>query len=365
MPYSPLESSFRQLRRWAFTLLLTGLTVSVVAVPRTALADPTEEEEEKGRDLARDAMTHYKEGEYQKALGLFDEARVIYPAGQVLRMTGYTLMALERWVEAADMLDQAIAATYKPMVPRDVEHAQDNLTEVLKHLIVVEVISDVPGAELSIDGGDAVAVPYKQRMLPGTHKLVVTAEEHEPIKKEITVPAGESVQYKLDPTLVQEAEPDPVPRPKPLEEPEPDSASSMFGWFPGQGFVGIAVGGVGLAAGIVGLGIGGYGTSLRSAVQDNISAHNTNYDASCSQNRDLCLSDIELVNRDGARAQDYQTAGLALGITGAALFAVGTTLFLFSDMSPLAPDEKERAAAGGLSGRCSLSLGGVGCAGTF
>lgn len=358
MPFPRFESSCR---RWVF-ILFTACVVSLL--PRAALADPTEEDEEKGRDLARDAMAHYKDGEYDQALGLFEQARVIYPAGQVLRMTGYTLMALERWLEAADMLDQAIAATYKPMVPRDVEHAQDNLNEVLKHVIVLEVISDVPGAQLSIDGAAAVGLPYKQRMLPGTYELVVEAEEHDPVKKEVTVPAGESVQYKLDPTPVADDEPDPDPRPKPQPKPEPDTSASVFGWFPGQGLVGIAAGGVGLVMGVVGIGVGGYGTSLRGAVQDNIDAHNQNYDASCSQHRDLCLSDIELVNRDGQRAQDYQTAGLALGITGAALFAVGTTLFLFSDMSPLAPDEGAEES-GKLSGSCGLSLGGVGCAGTF
>ncbi len=312
-------------------------------------------------------MAHYKESEFEEANGFFEQARELYPAGQVLRMSGYTLMALEKWLDAAEMLELALATKYKPLLPRDTEHVQDNLKEVMKHLVVIEVISGVHGAKLSIDDGDEVSLPHKQRVLPGSYALTVTAEEHDAVSKEITVAAGESVQYKLSPTPV-DATPEPRPEPNPEPTPEPDASSGAFGWFPGQGYIGLAVGGLGLVAGVVGLGVGGFGTSLRSAVGDNIDAHNTNYDANCSQNRDLCLSDIELINRDGQRAKDYQTTGLILGITGAAMFAAGTTLFLLSDMSPLAPSDDEpdhRRSSKAPQARCGISLGGAGCVGTF
>jgi tetratricopeptide (TPR) repeat protein len=353
---------YRWARRCWLLLALAALCLSaVLTATTTALAEPTEEEEEKGRDLAKEAMSHYKDGEYEEANALFEQARAVYPSGQVLRMSGYTLMALEKWLDAAEMLEKALSTDYKPLLPRDAEHAQDNLNEVMKRLVVVEVISDVAGAQLSIDGGDDVALPHKERLLPGSYTLEVSAADHEPVTKKITVEGGESVQYKLSPKAI-DVEPDPVPVPIPKPEPEPDESSDAFGWFPYQGYVGIVAAGLGLATGIVGIGVGAYGTSLRSAVQDNIDAHNTNYDANCSAHRDLCLSDIELINRDGQRAQDHQTVGLALGITGAALFAVGTTLFLMSDLSPLAPDEEGEDE---VTARCGAGLLGVSCAGTF
>lgn len=353
--------------RWLALLVAAVLTLGMLSVATPAFAEPTEEEEAKGRDLAKQAMGHYKEAEYEEANGLFEQARANYPAGQVLRMSGYTLMALEKWLDAAEMLERALKTDYKPLLPRDAEDAQDNLKEVMKHIAVVEVISGVGGTQLRIDDGDKVALPHKQRLLPGTYALKVTKEGHKAAKKEITVEGGESVQYKLSPTP-RTAEPDPVePDPVPVPQPEePEEPSDMFGWFPGQEWVGIGTAGVGLVMGIVGIAVGGYGASLRSAVQDNINAHNTAYDANCEQNRDLCLTDIELINRDGERAKDYETAGLALGITGAALFAVGTTLFLFSDMSPLAPsDSGEDTANNGLRGQCGVSIGGFACAGSF
>jgi hypothetical protein len=331
----------------------------------TLFAAPTDEEEAQGRDYAQQAMTEYNDGDYNDAIVLFDKARAIYPAAQVLRMTGYTLMALGRWLEAADALEEAISTEYKPMVPRDIEHAQDNFNEVLKHIVVVEVRSSVTGALVSVDGSAETPAPHKVRLLPGVHALVVTAPRHKSVEKEIDVAAGESADYELNPEPLASPNPRPMPRPKPTVPKErPNTDDGSFGWFPGQGIVGLTVGGVGLAAGLVGLGVGGYGTSLRGAVQDNIDAHHQNYDDNCSRNRDLCLTDIELINRDGQRSHDLQTTGLVLGISGATLFAVGTTLFLLSDMSPFAPSGDDAASASA-SARCGITVGGVGCAGSF
>jgi hypothetical protein len=325
--------------------LLLCLLLGAFALPFTpgrARAQDEEEvseDEEKGRELAREAMSHYKDAAYEQALELFNQARAIYPAAQVLRMTGYTLMALERWLEAADMLEQALASNFKPLLPKDAEDTQDNLANVLTHLAQVEVVSSVAGATVSIDGGDEHALPHKERLSPGPHRFEVRAPEHESVEKEIDLEAGQKEQLTLDPTRGDVVQPRPKPRPRPKPVEEPASSGDLFGWFPYQGPIGLAVGGLGVVAGVVGIGLGAYGTSLRGAVEDNIAAHHQSYDASCARNRDLCLADISLINSDGARAQDYQTAGLALGITGAGLFAVGTTLFLFSDMSPLAPED--------------------------
>jgi hypothetical protein len=136
----------------------------------------------------------------------------------------------------------------------------------------------------------------------------------------------------------------------------------MFGWFPGQGITGAALAGVGLALGGVALGTGIYGITLSDSVDENIEAHNANYDAGCRQNTDLCLRDASLINRDGERAADYKNVAMITGIVGASLFTVGAVLFLFSDESPLAPTDEPATKA---EVRCGAGLAAVGCAGRF
>lgn len=338
----------------------------VVLVTSMAGAEPTEEEENQGKELAGEAMGHYNEGEFEAALEKFRSAEDVYPAAQVLRMKGYSLMALENWLEAAEAIEQAIASQYRPLVPRDAEHAEDQLKKVLSHLAVVEMRSNAPGATVTIDGQESRDLPASVRLLPGSHRFVVEAPDHLPLEQERDLEEGEhSLGFDLE--IVEEGvvEPEPMDKPEPEPEPEPDEPSDPYGWFAGQGVVGLVTAGVGAAVGGVGLGLGLYGTSLRGAVQENIDVHNQSYDPACNQHSELCRRDIDLINRDGVRARDLQNTGMVMGITGGALFVVGTVLFIMSDESPLAGDEPDVASGLRCGGGADGTSFGLSCHGAF
>ena len=324
------------------------------------------EDEEKGRELAGEAMGHYNEGEFEAALESFRKAEAVYPAAQVLRMKGYTLMALENWLEAADAIEAALKTDYKPLVPRDAEHAEDQLKKVLEHLAVVEMRSNAPRATVAVDGQSPVDLPATIRLLPGEHRFVVEAPDHETLEQQKDLAVGEHDlgfdMKTLDPDAPQ---PEPVAKPEPEPEPEPEEPGSAFGWFGGQGPIGLTAMGVGAAVGGVGLGLALYGTSLRSAVRDNIDAHNASYGPSCEREPQLCAYDAELINRDGRRARDLQNTGMVMGIAGGGLLVVGTVLFLFSDDSPLAGDEADSARLPRCGGGTDGVTFGVSCHGAF
>jgi hypothetical protein len=360
---------------FAFAIPATISTWSV-----SAAAQPLDEAQ--GKEFAREAMGHYKDNEYEDALVKFKQARALYPAGQVLRMTGYTLIALEKWVGAAEVLTEALAAELKPLLPRDAEHAQDQLALALEHVAKIELSSSVDGAKGAVDDGDEKRLPLTVFLEPGGHRFIITAPGHAPVEREQDVSAGQQARIELDPTALTPEEPEPVAQPKPPKpkaKPEPEEPSDMFGWFPGQGIAGLATAGLGVAFTGVAIGTGIYGSTLRSAVRDNINAHNQSYDGSCSSNTDSCLADISIINRDGERAKSYQNAAMGLGIAGGSLIAVGAALFLFSDMSPLAPADGGGGADGvsltcvpgaalpGMSALPGTSWQGAGlsCHGTF
>jgi tetratricopeptide (TPR) repeat protein len=339
------------LRACVIAAVLVGALISLPAEAQPEI------DEENGRALATEAMAFYKEGSYEQALAKFREAREVYPSGQVLRMTGYTLMALGRWLEAADVLEAAIAAKLKPLESDDAEHAKMQLKEVLEHIAIVTVTSKVSGARVAIDDESPRKLPATVRLDPGGHNFVVSAPGHEDASASPELGAGERTTITLDPKKRV------AKRPRPASEPAPrtEESGTTFGWFPGQGIVGLVMAGVGVAAGGVALGVGIHGLSLRDSVQEQTDAHYALYGEQCTQQADLCRANIGILNAEGERAADYQNAAMVTGIVGVVLFAGGLTLFLMSDMSPLAPAPEDEQA----SFVCAPGWMGAGCAGTF
>lgn len=369
--------SMRTLFRKLFALLTLALCMATVP----AWAQPTPEQEAEGKQLARDAFEAYKQSNYLTALELFEKARAVYPTGQVLRMTGYTQLALERWVEAAETLEEALATDYKPLDDDVRGEVKEHVEEALSHVTVTVLTSEVEGAKVSIDGGEPIDLPTEVRLLEGTHTFVASAEGHTDDERTANLPGGERFEIDLRPVQIELPEPIEEP-PPPAPKPAPDEADEPGeGWFPHQQAVGFAVGGTGLAVLAAGIGTLAAGSSLRSATQENIDAHNVAYGPGCSTGDYLlCSYDIQLINEDGQRADTLQTTGVALTIVGGVLTATGITFLVFApwgdEQEPAASDEataataevdgRAQSAARGGSVACGpYGLPGFGCAGTF
>ena len=54
------------------------------------------------RQAASEGLQAYRNSEFEKALNLFEQAKALYPSAQIVRMIGYSLLALERWMPAAE-----------------------------------------------------------------------------------------------------------------------------------------------------------------------------------------------------------------------------------------------------------------------
>jgi hypothetical protein len=333
------------------------------------------EQETQGKQLAGEGFAAYQKSDYATALQKFEQARKIYPTGQVLRMTGYTLLALKRWLEASEALDAALATKLKPLDAKDTNAVQDNLTKAWAHLGTVAVTSKVAGAKAIVDDGDPRELPAEIRLAEGSHRLVVFAQGYKDAEQSVDLPAGKKIDLEIDPTKLEVEKKPPVepPKPPPEQEEQPGQA-----WFPHQRLIGAIVGGTGLAIGVAGIATLASGASLRGAVQDNIDAHNDSFGDQCAHgNYALCNYDIQLINHDGERAQTMTRWGLGLSISGGVLLAAGAVFFFTAPWddgesaagpepgaNPEAPKsdgppEQARVGCG------PFGLGGIGCAGSF
>ena len=356
-----MEREKRQARWLGFAALAL-----VAWFPAVAAAQPSDPEAE-GKRLAGEALEAYQATEFDKALGLFEKASEYYPVAQVLRMTGYTLQALDRWEEAADKIEAAIESTNKPLSDEHRQDAQTQLEKVLKHLSKLTVKSTVPGAMVRIDGGEPKVLPYSKRLLEGSHSIKVSAPDRDDATQSLELKGGEPKDVSLDPKKHEEAPPPPPP-------PEPEPETKGAGWFPYQGPIGLAVAGAGAALAGVGIGTLVYGVTLRGAASDNLDTHLATYGAACEQgDLTLCYYDTQLINIDGDRAQRSLSAGIGLTVAGGVLLATGITFvaaapsILGSGETEGDGDSKSKPAIEALA--CMPSFGttgaSLGCVGAF
>jgi tetratricopeptide (TPR) repeat protein len=357
----------------AALLALAALTSPGAAAAQAPTASP--QEIAIARQTAFEALTAYRAGQYEKALQLFEQAKAVYPSAQVLRLEGYTLLALEQWVKAADSMDASLTSEIGPLSPEDRADVGQQLAKALAHLGIINISSTVPGAKLAVDGGEAMALPLNKplRLIEGKHTFVVTAPEHDDAEEEISLEGGKTVDRVIDPKPTKPAVVEKPPPPKPPPPPPPPKA----GWFPMQREIGIATGSVGIALGGATLATALVAAHLRGNVAADAKLHTQNFGQNCElSDYRLCLFDRAVINNDADRADALRNASIGLGIAAGVMTAAGVVLFVFSGDSsakpaatqPDASPEVSPAPAAAARPRVLCGVGaspGIACTGTF
>lgn len=350
---------------------LSALFAGLGLAATLALAAPARaqspEEIKIARQMAGEGFTAYKAGEFEKALNLFDQAKALYPSAQILRMAGYSELALERWEKSAASLEAALASTVSPLADADKKDVEEQLAKALNHLGTVAVSSRVPDTSLKVDDGPARPLPLDKpiRLLEGKHRFTVSAPDHIDATDELNVEGGKLVELPLDPT--EKAKPPPPPRV--VVAPPPPQRKA---WIPHQKTVGFALAGTGVAAGAVTLVLAIESLHLQGIVEDDVALHRKFYGDRCAKgDLRLCSYDITVTNAEADRADALRSASIGLGITAGVLAAAGVVLVVAapkaeakSEPGVNAPPPPSAKTSPTLA--CSLAgLGGVSCAGTF
>ncbi len=350
--------------------LFAGLGLVATLAFTTPASAQSPEEIKIARQTAGEAFAAYKANEYEKALGLFDQARALYPSAQILRMAGYSELALERWEKAAASLEAALVSTLSPLDDVTKKDVQEQLAKALGHLATVAVSSRVPDTTLKVDDGPARPLPIEKpiRLLEGKHRFLVSAPDHIDATQELKLEGGNLIELPLDPT--EKARPPPPP-PKVVVAPPPPPRK---GWIPHQKMVGYGLAGGGVAVGAVALILTIETLQLQGLVKDDVAAHQGFYGDRCAKGDPrLCSYDITVTNAEADRADALRSAAIGLGIGAGVLAAAGVVLVVAAPKQPkpaatepgvAAPPPPSAKASPTLA--CSLAgLGGVSCAGTF
>jgi hypothetical protein len=313
------------------------------------------------KQTAGEGLTAYTAGEFDKALGLFNQARKIYPSAQILRMIGYSELGLEHWLKAVDAMQEALASNVTPLSKDDRKDVEDQLAKANAHLGTVTVRCKLATVKVSVDGAPPVpcAADKPLRLLEGAHKLVGSAPDHLDASVDVKVEGGKASEVALDPAPKAA----PVVVLAPLPPPLPPAATSK-GLFPHQREVGFGLLGGGVLAGVGALVTVIEAAHWRSMTNADVATHLTQYGQGCAMGDPrLCAYDISVTNGEGTTANELRDASIGLGVSALVLGGAGLALILTAPKAQPASDD--RAPPPAVSWRCGAGGLSLKCAGTF
>lgn len=320
--------------------------VAVLLCPRAALAQSApapaapvgSEAEAAAENHLKRGLDLRRAGDDDHALSEFEQANGLSPSQRARAQIGLALSALGRWREAEETLLAVVADETDPWVVGHAPVLRESLAGAQQHLSWLAVESNVPGAELLINGVAAGTLPLAklERVVAGVVVIEVRAKDYEPVRRTIEIAAG--VRAREFVTLV-------ALRPAVVAS----SAPGVGGAPAARGASRRAVGWTAIGAGALGV-IGGAASLFVAAVNEGT----YNDDAQCyfgGESRD---------QRCGVQKGVYQAAtvsGVIALSLGAIATAAGAVLIV---TSPSPPRDTVRASVA-----CGVGLGTFECGAHF
>lgn len=187
----------------SLALILTPLSLPAQTQP----IDPVEEHLRLGVELRRAGHNDESLVEFEAAYGLRREPRT---AAQL----GLASQAVGRWLRADALLREGLAAPDDPWITRNRAALDGALAVVGRHLATVDLVGDVAGAHVRVNGEDAGTLPLAApvRVVAGTVAVDITADGYDALSLRFVAAAGENLRERV--TLVA-ARPAPTPPPAP------------------------------------------------------------------------------------------------------------------------------------------------------
>jgi hypothetical protein len=238
---------------------MRGWLVFLLLLPSVAYAqtDPAEAAIAEGLELRR-------QGQDVAALARFEEAWERSRSPRARAQMALAEQALGRWVEAEQHLREALE-TSDPWIAERRALLEQALAAIGTHVGSLEVLTNVDGAEIFVDGALAGRTPLATIRVPaGTLALEVRADDHVAVRRTVAITAGRLVRETVRLVAVEPAaeappqvdEPRVEELPAPIEEPAPIApASSLRDEVELGGALALALAGSSALAGFIALGV--------------------------------------------------------------------------------------------------------------
>jgi hypothetical protein len=230
------------------------MNVMLVLLMLAAPADAASES-----DLIRRGVAEREQGRDQAALEIFREAFERFRTPRAQAQMGLACQALGRWGEADAHVSGALAQSSDPWIINNRKVLEQALAVIEKHVGTLEVMSNVPGTEILVDGRLVGQLPMRRplRLAGGPAMIQARAEGYVSAQRPVNVVPGQLTRESFT-LLPVTREPAPAPAPPPAyvearptpPPPEQPSFLQSRAAFIGAAALTAVVGGVALWSGL-------------------------------------------------------------------------------------------------------------------
>jgi hypothetical protein len=179
----------------------------MLAVPARADEPPwaagvAEADQERANALFSEGNQLFAQLAHAAALAKYRAAIAIWDHPMIRFNMAVTLVRLDRMLEAADELEQALRYDAAPFTPELYQQALDYQNLVTRQLGHIDVRCDLSGAQVLLDGKPWFVGPgtKRVRVTAGEHVLVAAREGYMTVSRQLLVPGGKTASEQL--TLV-------------------------------------------------------------------------------------------------------------------------------------------------------------------
>lgn len=223
------------------TAILALTTVTLTLAQAAAAGDPKAE----SRAAFEEGSRAFDQGRIKESLALYEKAYALHPHPLTLFNMGLAHRALGNSVEAVDVLTRFLNDAGAKATKEQTKTAKEILGEQSKRIAKVTLKVTPGGARVELDGKAVEGT--EQRINPGSHTVVVTAEGHDEARRTWESKPGESMV--LDLALRERGKPAPNPPATPpptateptRDERPPAKKGQSTGFWVGVGAAGVGV----------------------------------------------------------------------------------------------------------------------------
>ncbi len=324
--------------RGALVAITVAIATSAVGLAAAApAAQPDAATRAAARDLAEQAETMYKAGDFAGALDKYQRAHALVPVTTLGLRIARCFLKLGRFVDASEQYLDVTRMELPPgalQVHKDAQvTAEAERNELQPRIPKVTIKLEGDADDMLLDGKPfpAALLDVARPIDPGKHKVELRRDTKK-VTQEFTIAEGENKAVVVDANAAFANAGATPPTPEPVKPPEAPPKKAK----PVAGFVLLGIGGVGLAAGTIS------GLLARGKI--------TSLEAKCPDRS--CPPDA-WADADGySRLRTISIIGFVVGATAA---GAGAVLLL------TAPSEKKSAT----TVQPYVGLGSVGFVGTF